>query len=90
MVGRHDPAPPREPEPPAALKRLSETLRHPKVSHVGLTTTPEGEWALAVWLFDLADAPIAEIEKQAKGAPVVYLPARAAPMARPAFPDRGE
>jgi hypothetical protein len=60
------------------------------VFSVGLTTTSEGEWALAVQVFDLGDTPILEIEEEARGAPVIYLQRRKPPVARPAFPRHGQ
>jgi hypothetical protein len=90
VASKNDPAPPRNPEPPAALKRLAETLKDPRVANTGLTTNSEGEWALLLRLYDLADAPIAEIESQSGGAPVIYAPTGKRPAARPAYPAKGE
>jgi hypothetical protein len=90
VASKHQPAPPREAEPPAALKELSERLSNSKVARAGLTTTSEGDWALLVYVYDPNDAPIAEIEAEARGAPVIYLTAGKTPSARPAFPRRGE
>jgi hypothetical protein len=84
------PAPPREPEAPAHLRRLAQTLRHPDVASLGLTTTPKGEWALLVRLKNGRHAPVAEIERRVRGEPVVYDEAGAPPIARPAYPGRGE
>ena len=90
MDPHHAPAPPREPEPPAVVRRLSETVRHPSVASTGLTTTPGGDWALLVRVKPGATIPIAEIERQAEGHAVIYQRAGAMPAARPAFPERGE
>jgi hypothetical protein len=86
----HDPAPPKTPQPPAEIRRLSQQLRHPDVANVGLTTTSKGEWALLVRVKGAVTGPIPEVERQAKGHPVIYAPAGPMPVARPAFPGRGE
>ena len=86
----HQPAPPVVPEPPAVIKGLSETLHHPDVANVGLTTTSKGEWALLVRTRPGKDGPIPEIERQAQGYPVIYERADQMPVARPAYPGRGE
>jgi hypothetical protein len=86
----HTPAPPREPEPPAVIRRLSETVQHPGIASTGLTTTAGGDWALLVRVKPGVKTPIAEIERQAGGHAVIYQPARPMPVARPAFPGRGE
>lgn len=90
MASNHVPAPPREPEPPAVIRRLSESIRHPSIASAGLTTTSSGDWALLVRVKPGVKVPIPEIERQAQGHPIVYQPARPMPVARPAFPDRGE
>jgi hypothetical protein len=87
----HDPAPPSDDEPPAALWELSRTIDHPDVVSAGLTTTRDGAWALYVVARRGAGTPIAEIERAAGGYPVVYERAPdELPVARPAYPDRGE
>jgi hypothetical protein len=88
MPTEHKPAPPVDPEPPPELKGLSQRLRHPDVASVGLTTTPKGEWALMVRL--KGEGPIPEIERKARGYPVVYVKAGPTPVARPAYPAQGE
>jgi hypothetical protein len=90
MASNHAPAPPREPEPPAIIRRLSETIRHPSIASTGLTTTSGGGWALLVRVKPGVKVPIAEIEQQAQGHAVIYQQARSMPVARPAFPSRGE
>ena len=90
MASDHVPAPPREPKPPAVIRRLSENLHHPGIASAGLTTTSSGDWALLVRVKPGVKVPILEIERQVQGHPVVYQTARPMPLARPAFPDRGE
>jgi len=86
----HHPAPPRNPDPPEIIRHLSETLEHPSVQGVGLTTTSKGEWALLVNVKRGAPIPIPEIEQQAHGYPVIYVQTHDLPVARPAYPNRGE
>lgn len=87
----HMPGPPNVAEPPEDLRALVATLRHPNLARVGLTTTREGRWALMAWVRRGVPVPIPEVEAQAKGHPVVYqTEPKAPPVARPAFPGRGE
>ena len=86
----HQPAPPRVPEPPAVIRRLSETIRHPGVASTGLTATSQGEWALLVNVEGDVPLPISEIEAKAEGHPVVYVRQYGLPIARPAYPGQGE
>jgi hypothetical protein len=85
---------PRQPvlsSPPSRLVALADSLHHPAIQQIGLTTTPQGEWALMVttaW-----QTPIAAIEKSAldAGFSVVYeIADDLMAVARPAFPARGE
>jgi hypothetical protein len=84
----HQPGPPRTAHPPRALTKLVTELGRDGTS-VGLTTTSSGEWALLVRVPPAASTPIPEIERRASGFPVIYETATV-PVARPAFPDRGE
>jgi len=89
MASEHRPARPKTPEPPARLRELSETLQHPDVANVGLTTTSSGDWALLVRVRP-GSGPIPDVERQAGGHPVIYEQAGPIPVARPAYPERGE
>jgi hypothetical protein len=81
---------PRSPEPPGLL-RAAQALSHPDVSSAGLTTTPDGRWALLVRVRPGARTPIAEVEQAAGGHPVIYQPEPDdLPVARPAYPLLGE
>jgi hypothetical protein len=88
-VAIHRSGMPTDPDPPDALVQLSGSVRHPLLKRCGLTTTPQGRWALYVTVPADATVPIADIESQAHGFPVVYEaePARP-PGAWPARPGR--
>jgi len=78
--------------PPPELKALSRKLsRHPDIAQAGLTTTSDGRWALMLWLRKSSNLTPDDIEQLAEGFPVV-LEAEPdfPPIARPAFPARGE
>lgn len=79
------------PEPPAGLTKIADTIRLPSGYQSGLTISPEGYWALLVRVPSGTATPVASIESLATGYPVVYqvLPTRI-PVARPAYPSRGE
>lgn len=88
---RHRPGRPRSPEPPAALTAIVDRLTHPQVSRVGITTTSNGDWAMMVWVKSGATTPIEAIETEADGFPVIYEKEPIdPPVARPAYPGRGE
>ncbi len=88
---QHHPGEPDTDDPPAALIEVLDRLDDPLVVQSGVTTTPDGRWALFVAVPREADVPLAGIERQAAGFPVVYQAAPLeAPIARPAFPGRGE
>lgn len=90
-MNTHIPGRPATPEPPGGLSELAETFRHPGVTRVGLTTTAKGEWALLVGVPRGAAVPIDGVERAAHGYPVVYdHDADELPVARPAYPERGE
>lgn len=82
----HRPAPPAEPEPPDRLLQLSEHISHPLVAQSGITTTANGDWAVYVTVPANVSVPVAEIESQAQGFPVVYeAEPESLPIARPAL-----
>lgn len=85
------PGRPTSPQPPRRLEGLVGTLRHRDVSQVGLTTTPDGTWALLVQVKPGARTPIPEVETACGDCPVVYRSApEEVPVARPAYPAIGE
>lgn len=89
-VRRHRPGKPSDPEPPDALIELAEALRDPLVRQAGLTTTADGRWALYVTVPGDTAVPIASVERQAGGFPVVYeAEADEPPYAGPAYPAAG-
>lgn len=87
----HIPGRPVTPEPPDGLRDLADSFRHPGITRVGLTTTAKGEWALFVGVPRGAAVPIDDVEQAADGYPVIYdHDPDDLPVARPAYPDRGE
>lgn len=87
----HSPGSPASPEPPEELVKVADTLDHPDVSRVGLTTTEDGRWALMAYVRAGASVPIPEVEEATGSHPVVYEPESGTwPIARPAYPARGE
>jgi hypothetical protein len=90
-VNDHMPAPPLEPEPPKELLRLAESLAHPAVTRIGLTTTERGEWALMVRVPPGTALPLPDLEERCRPFSVVYqYEPQEPPVARPAYPSRGE
>jgi len=88
---RHVPGRPTSPEPPERLVKIASALVHPDVTRAGVTTTSKGEWALFVRLRPGTRTPVPEIAALAADYPVVYEDEPAGyPVARPAYPDRGE
>jgi hypothetical protein len=79
--------------PPAAMRHAKAVARkHADVTRVGLTTTPDGRWAVKVWLRIGAHPPLQDVESElGTDVPVVYdsEPERR-PVARPAYPILGE
>lgn len=70
---------------------MADALRHPDVTRVGLTTTGDGDWAVMVRTKPGTVTPIAAIEKAGRGYPVIYeVEPDEPPVARPAYPSRGE
>jgi hypothetical protein len=87
----HRPGQPKSSEPPADLVAAATSLAHPAVTRSGLTTTADGEWALMVRVKPGTTTPIPAIERACAGHPVVYDDEpREPPVARPAYPERGE
>lgn len=88
---QHQPGEPVTDDPPDALIEVLDRLHDPSLVQAGVTTTPDGRWALFVSVPRDADVPLAGIERQSAGFPVVYQAAPAGwAIARPAFPGRGE
>lgn len=75
-------------------KRLVEAclhLRHPDVTEVGVTRTPDGRWALFAQVRQGTPTPLREVEEMAGEFPVLYEEEpEVMQIARPAFPGRGE
>jgi hypothetical protein len=85
------PRPPNTPDPPPELLRLADSLSHPSVTRTGLTTTEEGEWALKVRVPRGTAVPLRDLEAACQSFPVVYdEEPEELPVARPAFPGKGE
>ena len=83
----HRPGKPSSPEPPAKLVEVAETVRDPLVRQSGITTTPDGRWAVYVTVPKEATVPIPSVERQAGGYPVVYeAEPDEPPRAGPAYP----
>ena len=87
----HIPGLPESPEPPRKLAQIADSLDHPDVTRVGLTTTKDGHWALMVRVRPSTQIPIHEVEKECSGYPVIYQDEpEEPPVARPAYPASGE
>jgi hypothetical protein len=87
----HIPGHPKESEPPRELIEARNALSGARVSRVGLTTTHEGDWALIVRIPRGSQWPLDEVEAASRGFPVIYqYEPEQMPVARPAYPDRGE
>lgn len=85
------PGAPLSPSPPSDLLKLADSLSHPLVVQSGITTTPNGRWALLVRVRSGVAIPLCEVDQAAGEHPVVYQQAPDSPqVARPAFPARGE
>jgi hypothetical protein len=73
------------------LAEAAASLTHPLVTRAGLTTTADGRWALMVRVKEGTATPVPEVEAASHGHPVVYdVEPRDWPVARPAYPGRGE
>ncbi len=76
---------------PAQLLEACVHVRHPDVTEVGVTRTPDGRWALFVQVRQGTATPLCAIEAMAGDFPVLYEEEpESMPIARPAFPGRGE
>lgn len=88
---RPTPGRPLSPKPPTRLVKIADSLHHPDVTRVGLTTTSDGHWALMVHVKAETPTPIAAVEAACAKFPVVYQEdRRGLPIARPAYPALGE
>ena len=89
-VRLHRPGVPESSDPPDRLVELAGAVQDPLVVQSGVTTTGNGDWALYVTVRPDATVPIAGVERQAGGYPVVYeaQPAEL-PIAGPAYPNEG-
>jgi len=76
------------------MERAKAAARqHPEVARVGVTTTTDGRWALKIWLRPGVQPPLADIGESLGDYPVVYdrePDPDDLPVARPAYPKRGE
>ena len=87
----HIPASPKSEEPPHGLAEAVKALDHPDVVNAGLTTTTTGLWAAMIRVRRGTRTPIPDVDRRLAGFPVIYETAPdQLPVARPAFPDRGE
>jgi hypothetical protein len=87
----HIPGVPESDKPPRRLVQIAGSLNHPDITRVGLTTTTDGRWALMVRVNSGTQIPIREVEDASRGFPVVYQDEPdEPPIARPAYPGRGE
>lgn len=82
---------PKIPDPPSELISIVDSLTHPDATRIGLTTTPDGDWALLVRLKPGTPVPIEEIEAICNRYPIIYQQDSGGwPVARPAYPALGE
>jgi len=87
LVRTHRPGAPSDPDPPAELLALADSVKDPLVRQSGVTTTTDGRWALYVTVPRDTDVPIPSVEGQARGYPVVYeAEPEEPPIAGPAYP----
>ena len=85
----HRPGVPTTADPPDRLLAAADAVANPLVVQSGVTTTADGRWALYVTVPADATVPIADVEAQADGFPVVYEAEPAEPpRAGPAHPRR--
>jgi hypothetical protein len=76
---------------PERLLEACVHVRHPDVTEIGVTRTPDGRWALCVQVRQGTLTPLREVEAMAGDFPVLYEEeSEVMPIARPAFPGRGE
>lgn len=86
----HRPGRPNTPAPPETLRTLVDRISHGSVAQKGITTTEDGEWALLVRVYPNQASPAAYLQAQAHGIPVIMEEVGDAPVARPAYPAKGE
>ena len=85
----HRPGEPTTPDPPDQLLAAANAVTNALVAQSGVTTTADGRWALYVTVPADTSVPIADVEAQAGGFPVVYEAEPAEPpRAGPAHPRR--
>ena len=66
---------------------VADRIRDPLVTQSGNTTTSDGRWAVYVTVPGDTNVPVASVEQQADGFPVVYeAEAEEPPVAGPAYP----
>ena len=88
-VRMHRPGAPTTAEPPERLLALADLIKDPLVSQCGITTTKAGRWALYVTVPADTTVPIASVEQEADGFPVIYEAELREPVrAGPAYPRR--
>ena len=88
---KHIPGLPKSPSPPPELGHIAKSLSDPNVTRVGLTTTSDGRWALMVRVKPGTETPIQKVEDSCSGYPVIYQDEPdEPPVARPAYPAKGE
>jgi hypothetical protein len=76
---------------PTALQDVAARARHPAATEIGITKTPDGRWALLVQVKKGTKVPLEALEGMAGGYPVLYEEEPdSLPVARPAYPSRGE
>lgn len=89
--GIHIPGPPVSPDPPVELVDITNSMSVPEVTRAGLTTTAEGRWALLVRVRPGTPTPVKAVEEICREYPVIYQEEpQELPVARPAYPARGE
>ena len=87
----HIPGQPKEATPPAGLIEAQKAVSGTRATRVGLTTTHDGDWALMVRIPRGSEWPLPDVEAASGGFPVIYqYEPEQPPVARPAYPDRGE
>jgi hypothetical protein len=87
----HIPGRPVSPEPPSKLVEITKTVSDAAVTRVGLTTTTDGRWALMVRVKPGTPIPVKAVEEASSDYPVIYQEEpEEPPVARPAYPARGE
>jgi hypothetical protein len=77
---------------PELLRELSENISHPALKQVGETKTRDGKWALlAVVRQGTPSSVLEKIREMAGDFPVVFEEdPDLLPIARPAYPEKGE